>query len=159
METRENCLKPHLSAGTAYKAYGCRCIPCVAQNQDYQNKWRRNNKDKHNALCQKWKKANPEALRRINQKSFAKNYEKIRDRELRKRYGITNEDFSLLLTKQNGVCAICKRTDGTKKYLSVDHCHTTGKVRGLLCSGCNKGIGLLNDSCALLESAKEYLSA
>jgi len=62
---------------------------------------------------------------------------------------------------QGGVCAICGKPEATArtKRLCVDHCHETGKVRGLLCSHCNRAIGLLGDSCAILASAITYLEA
>jgi hypothetical protein len=80
-----------------------------------------------------------------------------------KKYGITPEDYSLLLERQEGKCKICKsseshRTTATNQNLFVDHCHTTGKVRGLLCHHCNVGLGHFKDSTELLEQAKEYLN-
>jgi hypothetical protein len=63
--------------------------------------------------------------------------------------------------EQNGVCWICeKRTRGRgeeKNTLAVDHNHKTGKIRGLLCSNCNTGLGNLRDSIELLEKAITYL--
>lgn len=79
-------------------------------------------------------------------------------------YGITLEIFNKILKSQKGVCAICKKPEiikdgrtGKKRNLSVDHCHNTNKVRGLLCSKCNNGIGLFNDSIKSLKSAIKYL--
>lgn len=84
-------------------------------------------------------------------------YEGRKDRLLR-RFGLTLEDYDILLMAQGGVCAICGKPETTKsKNLSVDHCHTTKKVRGLLCDGCNKGIGCLKDSIPNLSAAIEYL--
>lgn len=81
------------------------------------------------------------------------------DSMVRRKYGLTPEAWKSLLERQDGVCAICKRPESSpnKKNLSVDHCHTTGKIRGLLCNTCNRGIGLLKDSTALLSAAIEYL--
>lgn len=65
---------------------------------------------------------------------------------LKNTYGITVEDFDRMLTEQGGVCKIClSGPSGRFKYLCVDHCHTTGKVRGLLCHACNKSLGFLED--------------
>lgn len=82
---------------------------------------------------------------------------------LRTKYGLTVHEFALMLDAQNLLCAICKRPEsragrgGNQKSLSVDHCHTTGKVRMLLCDACNKGLGCFKDDPALLQEAARYL--
>jgi hypothetical protein len=71
--------------------------------------------------------------------------------------------YEKLFEKQKGVCAICglpekaKHQNGVVKKLSIDHCHTTGKIRALLCNSCNRGIGILNEDVKILESAIKYL--
>jgi hypothetical protein len=79
-----------------------------------------------------------------------------------KKYNITPEDYQRLLEKQNGVCAICYTNKTLRRKvgynLFVDHCHTTGKVRGLLCHNCNAGLGHFRDSNSLLENAMRYLN-
>lgn len=85
-----------------------------------------------------------------------------RDRELRKSFGIGLDDYNRMLKEQNGVCAICKKPEtlvnhGRVMPLPVDHCHKTGKIRGLLCAHCNHAIGKFDDDVALLESAISYL--
>ena len=77
--------------------------------------------------------------------------------QLIKSYGITNEDFNLLLKKQNYKCAICKTSTWGRISPSIDHCHSTGKVRGLLCNRCNRVLGFLEDSVELLNNMKKYL--
>jgi hypothetical protein len=82
-----------------------------------------------------------------------------------KKYGITLEDYEALHNAQAGVCAICGRPETTRnpkcgmKSLAVDHCHTTGKVRGLLCHNCNRGIGHLQESPEVMAAAVKYLSS
>ena len=83
---------------------------------------------------------------------------------LRYRYGITVKEFESLVAKQNKKCAICKTdleisADGIKrtKNVAVDHCHTTGSVRGILCKNCNVGLGFFQDSVLLLNNAMDYL--
>jgi hypothetical protein len=66
------------------------------------------------------------------------------ERHLMSKYGLTKADKTKMHQKQNGSCAICKE-DVLLSDIVVDHCHTTGKVRGLLCNACNKAIGLLKD--------------
>ena len=83
---------------------------------------------------------------------------KDKNNKLKYAYGITIEIYEEILEKQNWVCAICGTDGNEKKYnFHVDHCHKTGKVRGLLCSNCNSGIGNLRDSVDLLEKSIEYL--
>lgn len=83
--------------------------------------------------------------------------------KLWRNFGLTLEAYDKLLKDQNGVCAICKGPErflsrnGFPKHMAVDHCHKTGRVRGLLCHHCNTGIGNLNDSVELLKDAIRYL--
>lgn len=81
---------------------------------------------------------------------------------LRKNYGLTVEEYEALLDEQGGLCAICQRPEraqraGRTMRLPVDHDHTTGRIRGLLCHSCNRAIGLLQDDPALLVRAADYL--
>jgi hypothetical protein len=92
-----------------------------------------------------------------------KNREKSKNQYLIKTYGITLEQYNQMLIEQNGVCAICGQKETRKskynKYtLSVDHNHKTGKVRGLLCHGCNNCLGTLKDDIKIFQSAIEYLN-
>lgn len=70
-------------------------------------------------------------------------------------YGISKDEYAAMKERQNQACAICKIP--SQKRLVVDHCHTTGAVRGLLCDKCNFGIGLLRESPDVLRSAIAYL--
>ena len=88
---------------------------------------------------------------------------KHRERALKRNYNLSLEQYNELLIKQNGVCAICFNPEvrmlssGKIPPLAIDHNHITGKVRGLVCTKCNKALGGFNDSLVLLESAKQYL--
>jgi hypothetical protein len=75
-----------------------------------------------------------------------------------KRYGLTVEDFERMEAEQDGKCAICRRSCATGQNLSVDHCHDSLKVRGLLCRNCNRAIGLLEDNVEWLANAIDYLT-
>jgi hypothetical protein len=76
-----------------------------------------------------------------------------------KRYGITEDDYNLMFQKQQGCCAICNSHQSNfKRALAVDHCHETGKVRGLLCTNCNVGLGNFKDSLTSLSNAMVYLT-
>jgi len=82
------------------------------------------------------------------------------DRALMSLYGITKADYDKMVKRQKGKCCICKditNQDVTREKLSVDHCHKTGVVRGLLCPKCNKGLGLFSDCIKKFKSAIKYL--
>ena len=96
-----------------------------------------------------WKVANPNAWERSARRSH-----------LKTKYGMTPEAFDLLLEAQGGKCAICGGNDlkderGFRPH--VDHCHKTGRVRGILCGRCNKGIGALRDDVDIVRRALAYL--
>ena len=78
------------------------------------------------------------------------------ERKLEKKYGLSKKDNEILYEKQEGKCAICSKFF-LRQNLVVDHNHTTGKTRGLLCNSCNRGIGLLQDSEEVLFAAQKYL--
>jgi hypothetical protein len=85
-----------------------------------------------------------------------------RERNLRKEFGIGLEEYGAMLEKQGGVCAICKQEETTVRAgrvmaLPVDHCHETGKIRGLLCNSCNRALGKFKDSVEHLLAAASYL--
>jgi len=73
---------------------------------------------------------------------------------LKSRYGITPEDLKEMKMSQDSKCAICNKD----VPLKVDHDHSTNVVRGLLCNGCNRGIGFFNENVSVLESAIRYLN-
>lgn len=81
-----------------------------------------------------------------------------RNSQLIYHYGITLKDYENMLEKQDYKCKICKKEQETlKKPLVVDHNHTTGKIRGLLCDNCNVGLGRFNDSVSLCKECVKYL--
>lgn len=90
------------------------------------------------------------------------NPEKVRDTKYKRKYQLTLDQYNEMYLKQGGVCAVCFESE-TMKYLGkirelcVDHDHKTGKVRGLLCSNCNRALGLLQDSLLVCNSLRDYL--
>lgn len=76
---------------------------------------------------------------------------------LRDRYGIIYSDYQNYLSRQNMKCAICFTQIGSDCAPAIDHCHKTGKVRGVLCNPCNGGLGMFKDDITLMESAIRYL--
>ena len=83
--------------------------------------------------------------------------------KLKNKYGVTLEQYDAMLAAQGGVCAICGTSEPKGKRgafgptFSVDHCHTTGKIRGLLCGLCNPALGAFGDSVERLRAAISYL--
>ncbi|MGN5375855.1 endonuclease VII domain-containing protein [Sphingomonas hankookensis] len=77
---------------------------------------------------------------------------------LKRRYGITLERYETMLSAQNGCCAICKGGKNGRGKFHVDHCHSSGAIRGLLCAKCNLLLGHANDDAELLRTAAKYLA-
>lgn len=85
-----------------------------------------------------------------------KNKLSITNATLKKKYGITLEEYNLMLNRQNNKCAVCS-TSPTSQRLHVDHDHATGEVRGLLCQACNVSIGKMKESPELLRKLALYI--
>jgi hypothetical protein len=101
---------------------------------------------------------------RAKDKTYRQNNRiKLMDSRMKKKYGISTIELSAMLECQDGKCYICKKEEqvtypnGTPKRLSIDHCHTTGKVRKLLCTNCNTAIGQVRESVETLQSMIQYL--
>jgi len=132
------------------------CKRCkLKQNDEYRKRTNYNklyhekNKEKENKRClsnyYKWKD-NPEKKL------------KWRENQLKQNYGIDLEDYNEMLNKQNACCAICNTQPIVGRgLLHVDHCHDTGKVRGLLCHYCNMSLGGFRDDIKILRAAIKYL--
>lgn len=103
-------------------------------------------------ICEKQAKKND------SRKKPEKASKKIRDR-IYKKFGITQEKYEEMLASQNRVCAICGKNPEIegRNHLYVDHDHSTGAVRGLLCHYCNMALGKFKDSIPLLREAHAYL--
>lgn len=77
--------------------------------------------------------------------------------DIKHKFNLCHEGYKILFDKQKGLCAICNKEEINRR-LSVDHCHKTLAVRGLLCRSCNLAIGYLNDDIKLFKKAIKYLS-
>ena len=119
-----------------------RCSPCELALHD---KWRRANMDKAAAAAKRWRANNPD---------------RSADHSIKQNYGLPIGSYDKMLAEQGGLCAIC-RTDkpgGSGKRFSVDHCHDTGNVRGLLCSKCNIAIAHFAHIKDFFHSISRYLA-
>ena len=117
---------------------------CTECSQEASARYLSRNTEKHRERTREWRKANPEAWAEIKRRA-----------DLKMLYGLSTKEFKAMLEQQGNACAICQ--EPFKSTPHVDHCHTTGKVRGLLCGSCNTGIGLLGDDPLRLERAVAYL--
>lgn len=132
----------------------CKIEKPVEQFAKRGQKWTSKCKQCHNEYYREyWKKSDSY----IKHKERVKNYKKTNKIMLKaKEYGITETELqSLFDSLEDGKCQICNAREGTH----IDHCHQTGKVRGILCGRCNTGIGMLGDNSAAVQKAAEYLRA
>lgn len=111
--------------------------------REYGMLWRKNNPDKVRAYSEKWKYKNPNKLRVYGWRQCGIDF--------------TVEAYDKIYAAQNGLCAICSKPEKERAYLSVDHDHITGKIRGLLCHQCNLMLGSARDNPSVLENAAGYL--
>ena len=86
--------------------------------------------------------------------------ERKRELHLQRTYGITPEEYDQMLIKQKGTCSACPATEAGGKHnvFVVDHCHRTGKVRGLLCKDCNIVLGIMQDDPSRFANLITYLA-
>lgn len=126
-----------------------------ARNAEKIKAYRTKNFEKANQRAKDWRTANPEQAKSRIQAWNKKFPWKAREANLRQ-FGLSIEDYEGMLAKQNGTCQICCEPPGVRR-LAVDHCHVSGKVRGLLCINCNHALGKMKDSPELLEAAAQYL--
>lgn len=121
--------------------------------------WYERNRDYAILRTQKWREANPERYEAQRRRNKEENRERIaasnRRGHLRRKYGLTADDYDFLRVTQADLCGICGEKE--EAGLHVDHHHESGLIRGLLCGKCNKAIGLLREDPALFEAASRYL--
>lgn len=134
--TGKPCPQGHVSERLVCNA--C-CVKCVHL---------RNNKSKppsFRAGIAKWKRDNPDKVKKS-----------VRYSTIKKKYKITEDDWNKMFEAQGKTCAICGEVNSVGHW-ATDHCHESGKIRGILCSKCNVGIGIFKDDVWLLQSAIKYL--
>ena len=143
---------------------------CKACKKVRAKKWYDINPSKRKEVSKNWKTINKERCKVTSKAWWQKNKHKAKKKTteynhkyaLNKFYKMTPEQYDEMLVKQGGVCAICNcketaKTKNTVRNLSVDHCHTTNKIRSLLCYRCNLGIGYLREDLDILQAAIEYI--
>jgi hypothetical protein len=100
-----------------------------------------------------WAEKNPDKVSAIKKRYRVRHPDRVKADKLRRLYGLTLEEQQAMVEDQGGKCAIC----ATNAATHVDHNHKTGEVRGILCNGCNRGLGFFKDSRIRLLSAALYL--
>jgi Recombination endonuclease VII len=122
-------------------------------------RYRQAHPDRVAARKSRWYHANKARVRASKKEWTERNHIRVRDGYLRWRYGITLAEYEALLAEQGGGCAICGATDpgSNRRYLFVDHDHSTDLIRGLLCANCNLALGKFRDDPSLLRKAADYL--
>ncbi len=141
-----------------------RCKPCHGREVV---EWQRANPDKYKAKQARWHEKNKGKRKQYAQGAWDRmsplarlnRSRRSRDRNLAVKYGITAADWDRMYSAQGGVCALCRDPKRTGRFntLVVDHCHATGRARGLLCAGCNVALGRLGDSAESIERVLAYL--
>ena len=137
----------HVSMKTCNKCQEVKPFDAFDRRNGGRNGYRAECKTCRAAKVREWHQAHPD---------------KVKNNNLKSNYGITIDDYKLLLETHNNLCAICKlaptATYKSSASLNVDHDHTTGRIRGLLCNKCNSGIGFFQESPELLGRAVIYLT-
>ena len=160
--TQETCRKcgvsKHPSAfspSVLVKGGNHQCRSCLRPAANISQKCRLDkDRDAYNAYQRAYRAANPNKFKAYRERSRPKE----RLKWIWFRFGLSKEEYESLVTKQGGKCAICGGPPiRANKHLDVDHNHSTGKVRGLLCSNCNIGLGMFLDSEELLDTAINYI--
>lgn len=145
----KNCYDKHLkTVNPEYKK----------RQRDNHSKWAKLHPN-YKAYCNERRRIRDANKRKIDPIGY---YIKMRDKNLRSEYGISYEDYNMILLKQGGGCAICGRKPNPKyrpnyyHSLHVDHDHNTGKVRGILCHQCNWYMGTIDANPRILQNIYEY---
>lgn len=133
-----------------------------AKNNLAKKRWFAANREERNAYARKWQAEHRSAVLERRRKARLANpqryKEQIRKENLKRSFNITPEQYEAIFNAQGGVCAICHRLPKPHRRLAVDHNHTTGANRGLLCSACNLSVGLLEMDPDWNEKALNYLA-
>ena len=121
-------------------------------------RWRQENPEKNKKAQQEYRDKNREKCRAASQKSREKHPLTDVRGHLMRTYGLTLEQYEVLVESQDGLCYICHGPpNGRVKKLVVDHDHETKRLRKLLCDACNRALGFMKESPERLRAAAKYL--
>ncbi len=118
-------------------------------------------KEQKSVYNKNYKEKNPEKYREINSTYYRNNKDKfkksVESARIKRLYNITPEQLEQMKIAQDNLCAICGQSFVSKYGMHIDHSHSTGKVRALLCRHCNIAIGMFKDNFLVIEKALAYL--
>lgn len=129
----------------------------TATHKQIRASYRIKNKEKIAYTSKLYKEKNKERLKEQAKGKYQKNLIQERSKHLLRTYGIDHKEYERLSKQQNNSCGICEKPPEKGKFLHVDRCHETNRVRGLLCNKCNLAVGLFSDNTILLKNAIYYL--
>lgn len=148
--------RPHKARGLCRPCYDGQDGPSIRRARHFKA-WYSNTPEIQSSRKKEWRGKNVERSREGNKRWRTQNPEKTsamqRRSWLKSNYGLSEQEFNLRLEQQGARCCICQINTAT----CVDHNHDTGKTRGLLCSGCNSGLGFFKENVIALVRAKHYL--
>ena len=137
-----------------------------AKNREYRQRWLEKNRDKFNAYKREWNKRTQswrkyaEQSRKWAEENKAGISRKRFARLILKLYGITIEQYDQMFLEQHGQCGLCqRRQEEFRRRFGVDHDHTTGQVRRLLCAACNTALGGFQDDPELMRKGADYVES
>lgn len=149
------------------KHYGKPRSHCKKCHSAYSGKWNKRNAVDRSAYVAEWHSANKATVREHKRKhqanlspeKVAQQKERVSWWHVKRKYGLTREMWDEMFKKQGGLCALCRKRSMGKGggRLDVDHCHETGRVRGLLCRHCNTALGILGDNPERMETVMDDL--
>jgi hypothetical protein len=116
------------------------------RQREASRRWRLAHPERSRANSKKWRSAHPDRAKRSAHAA-----------QIKHRYGMTVEDKSRMFASQGNLCAICGSEAPRGRGWHIDHCHSSGRVRGILCGPCNHALGLAGESPRVLEEMAAYL--
>lgn len=126
------------------------CNRCNSEKEETEFTVKQDNASKKHGTCK-------QCLNTWQKQYRENNPEKVKNSRIQRAFGLSLSAFNKMLAEQNGVCKICDKPEKEGRALAIDHCHTTKKIRGLLCKECNLGLGKFKDEMTIVEKALNYL--
>jgi hypothetical protein len=145
-----------------YREKGCRDgyrPECKVCNLAARKAWYAANREREIARVKAWQQANPDRVNASQRARHLANPNRAREGHLRRKFGLSLEDYDQLLATQGGVCGICLEPPRPGESFHVDHHDERDGVRGILCVRCNNALGQLREDIAIAERAVDYLAS